>query len=110
MKATITSIKLKTIFKFFPLSIYALNIVKQLKTTNCLDFKKQGFWTLHYTMTLWESEEQMKEFARSGAHLKAMKDSAKIAKEIRTVTIDADKLPDWKTAKQLLAEAKPYRF
>ena len=61
-------------------------------------------------MTLWESEEQLKKFAGSGAHLKAMKDSAKIAKEIRTVTIDADKLPDWKTAKQLLAKAKPYKF
>ena len=80
MKATITSIELKTIFKFFPLSIYALNIVKQLKTTDCLDFKKQGVWTLHYTMTLWENEEQLKKFARSGAQLKAMKDSAKIAK------------------------------
>jgi hypothetical protein len=45
-------------------------------------------------MTLWENDKQMKEFARSGAHLKAMKDSAKIAKEIRTVTIDADKFPD----------------
>ena len=40
MKATITSIELKTVFKFFPLSIYALNIVNQLKTTNCLAFKK----------------------------------------------------------------------
>lgn len=80
MKATITSIELKTIFKFFPLSIYALNIVKQLKTTDCLDFKKQGVWTLHYTMTLWENEEQLKKFARNGAHLKAIKDSAKIAK------------------------------
>ena len=110
MKATITSIKLKTIFKFFPLSIYALNIVKQLKATNCLEFKKQGIWTLHYTMTLWENEEQLKDFARSGAHLKAMKDSATIAKEIRTITIDADKLPDWKTAKELLSKSKPYKF
>lgn len=110
MKVTITSIELKTIFKFFPLSLYALNIVKQLKTTNCLDFKKQGIWTLHYTMTLWKNEEQLKNFAKSGAHLKAMKDSAKIAKEIKTITIDADELPDWKTAKQLLTKAKSFRF
>lgn len=110
MKATITSIKLKTPFKFFPLSMFALNILKQLQTTDCLDFKKQGIWTLHYTMTLWEDEEQLKAFAKSGAHLDAMKKSATIAKEIKTITIDAEKLPDWKTAKALLKTAKPFRF
>lgn len=110
MKATITSIRLKTPFRFFPLSMYALSIIKQLQTTNCLDFKKQGFWTLHYTMTLWENEEQLKSFAQSDAHLIAIKKSATIAKEIKTITIDADKLPDWKTAKKMLADVKGLRF
>ena len=110
MKATITSIQLKTPFKFFPLSMYALNIVKQLQTTDCLDFKKQGIWTMHYTMTLWENEEQLKAFAKSGAHLTAMQKSATIAKEIKTITIDADKLPDWETAKTLLKNVKPLTF
>ncbi len=44
MKATITSIELKTPFKFFALSSYALKVAKQLKTTNYIDFKKRGFW------------------------------------------------------------------
>jgi len=106
MKATITSIELKSPFKFFPLSVFAMNIVNQLKASDYKEFKKTGIWTIHYTMTLWENEEQMKNFARSGAHLDAMKKSATIAKEIRTITIETDKLPDWKTAKELLKKGK----
>ncbi|MBL7786147.1 MAG: hypothetical protein JNM36_09605 [Chitinophagales bacterium] len=73
MKATITSIELKGPLKFFALSSTALSIIKQLKATNCKDFKKKGIWTKHYTMTLWNNESELKEFAKSGAHLDAMK-------------------------------------
>jgi hypothetical protein len=110
MKATITSIELKGPFKFFLLSSKALGIIKQLKTTNCKDFKKQGSWTTQYTMTLWNNEAELKEFAKSGAHLEAMKISSQIAKEIRTITIDTDSLPDWKEAKKLLQEGKVFKY
>ena len=106
MKATITSIELKSPFKFFALSLNALKIIKQLKASTYKDFKKQGMWTKHYTMTLWNNENELKEFATSGAHLEAMKISKKIAKEIRTITIDADNLPNWKEAKKLLEKGK----
>lgn len=59
---------------------------------------------MHYTMTLWENEEQMRDFVKSGAHLDAMKKGAGISKEIRSYTFDADQLPAWKEAKQLLKE------
>ncbi len=110
MKAVITSIELKDPLKFFALSASALKILKQLKTSNSVDFKKRGIWTKHYTMTLWNNEQEMKSFAMSGAHLEAMKTSKKIAKEIRTITIDVDKLPDWKTAISLLDNAKVMKF
>jgi hypothetical protein len=110
MKVTITSIELKGPLKFFALSLKAMNIMKQLKSTDYVAMKKQGLWTKHYTMTLWNNEEDMKNFARSGAHQTAMKESAEIAKEIRSVTIDATEFPDWKTAKVLLESAKPMRF
>jgi hypothetical protein len=110
MKVTITSIELKGPLKFFALSSKALRILRQLRGTPCRDFKKKGVWTTHYTMTLWENEEDLKSFARSGAHLQAMKDSAQIAKEIRTLTIDADSLPDWNTAIERLKEGKVYRY
>lgn len=110
MKATITSLELKSPWQFFALSSNALKILKQLKSTNHLDFKKRGFWTTHYTMTLWESAEDLRRFATSGAHLEAMKKSNKIAREIRTITIDADKLPSWKEAKALLNQAKVFNL
>lgn len=110
MKATITSIELKSPLHFFALSANALRIMKQLKTTNYKAFKKRGFWTKHYTMTLWHNEDDLKEFARSGAHLEAMKKSKKMAREIRTITIESDKLPDWKEALELLNTAKAIRY
>ncbi|HQQ94674.1 MAG TPA: DUF3291 domain-containing protein [Bacteroidia bacterium] len=110
MKATITSIELKGPFHFFALSASALKIVKQLKATEYKDFKKRGIWTKHFTMTLWNTEEELKAFARSGAHLEAMKKSRSIAKEIRSITIDAEKLPSWKEAERLLLNAKVIKY
>ena len=110
MRVTVTSIELKGPFKYFVLSTMALKIMRQLKATNYKAFKKKGFWTTHYTMTLWENEEQRKEFARSGAHLTAMKDSRKIAKEIRSITIDGETLPNWKEAKKILEKAKVIKY
>ncbi len=110
MKATITSIQLRGPFKFFALSAKALKVIKQLQVSNCKDFKKKGMWTTHYTMTLWHEESDIKDFSLSGAHLAAMKSSAEIAKEIRTLTYDTDSLPDWKEALKLLENAKVYRY
>jgi hypothetical protein len=110
MKATITSIELRGPLKFFALSSNALQIIKQLKATKCKDFRKKGIWTTHYTMTLWNSEDELKDFARSGAHLDAMKASKNIAKEIRTITIDADHLPNWTEAKALLERGNVIKY
>lgn len=110
MKATITFIELKGPFKFFALSSKALKIMKQLKATNYKDFKKKGVWTKHYTMTLWSNEDELKDFAKSGAHLEAMKISGQIAKEIRTITIEAVELPNWNEAIKLLEKGKIYKY
>ena len=105
MIVTITSLKLKSIWKFFSLSMYALNILKQTKNQKgMIQFKKTGLGMTHYTMTSWESEADMRAFAGSGAHLQAMKDSKKIASEIRVYTFETDKLPNWNEAKNLLFE------
>ena len=106
MNATITSLELRKPWDFFSLSLYALKISRQLKASGCLEFQKKGIWMKHYTMTLWPDEAKMRSFANSGAHLKAIKNSRKIAREIRTLTIDATELPDWKKAEQLLQEGR----
>ncbi|TNE80182.1 MAG: DUF3291 domain-containing protein [Bacteroidetes bacterium] len=106
MQVTITQITLKSPWHFFALAKNALQITKQLKGTQYREFKKTGVWTTHYTMTLWDTKEDLQQFARSGAHLQGMKISKDIAKEIKTLTYEADRLPDWKTAKSKLAEVK----
>lgn len=110
MKATITSIELRGPLKFFALSSKAFKIIRQLKATNCKDFRKKGLWTTHYTMTLWNNEDELKKFTRSGAHLEAMKASKKIAKEIRTITIETDCLPKWNEAKKLLLKGQVIKY
>lgn len=88
-----------------------MKILKQLKTTNCVSQRATGIWTKHYTMTLWKSMEDVKNFSKSGAHLEAMKLSAQLAKEIRILSYESSSLPDWKEAKKkLYTEGKLYKF
>jgi hypothetical protein len=103
MIAVVTYLELKSPFKFFALSYNALQIIKQLKRdAKHKEYKSTGIWTKHYTMTLWENEQDMRAFAKSGAHLEAMKKSAQIAKQIKTLTFETTALPSWKTAKEKL--------
>lgn len=110
MKVTITSITLRSPFHFFALANQALQITRQLQRTECIAFRKRGIWTTHYTMTLWENEAQLRAFATNGAHLRSMQASKKIAKAIKTVTIDADALPSWREALNMLRTVKPLTF
>jgi len=98
MKLTITHLKLKNPGKLMLLFSHVMKVMKSLRGTNCKAVITRGFIRNHYTMTLWNNEEEMKLFARTGAHLAAMKSSAKIASEISVVTIDADGLLPWKEA------------
>lgn len=104
MYITITSIRLKSPLKFFLLSFRGMKITFQLNKTSVLKIKNWGFWTMHYTLTAWKSHDDLKTFSRTGAHLEAMKRSAELAREIRTYTYEADRLPDRREAEQLLME------
>jgi len=111
MFVTITSLQLKGPLQFFRLSYIAMKIVAQLKSDPaCKQYRSQGFWTLHYTMSLWEDENSLKEFAKAGAHLQGMKRSKEVASEIRTYTYSADYLPNWATAKVLLKKGRVFTF
>jgi len=105
MFVTVTSLKLRSLWGFFKLSLHGLRISNQAKAERgFLAIKNTGFGYVHYTASLWQSEEDLKRFAKSGAHLQAMKISASLAREVRTLTFAATKIPDWKEAKKLLAE------
>lgn len=66
--------------------------------------KNTGFGYWHYTLSVWESEEAVKQFAVSGAHLAAMKASRSLAYEIRTYTYQSEVVPNWQEVKQLLMQ------
>lgn len=112
MFVTITSLQLKSIWGFFKLSLFGLKITNQAKKEKgFIAMKNTGFGYMHYTLSHWQTQDDLKRFAHSGAHLTAMKEGGKIATEIKTHTYSADRLPDWRSAKKLLLEkGKPVTF
>jgi heme-degrading monooxygenase HmoA len=98
MIVTVTYIKLRRAHNIWELMRHGRRIKKQLKEQNCKGFRQFGFWRDIYTMTLWENEEAMKLFARSGEHKESMKSTARLGQQVRTATFEADKLPGWREA------------
>ncbi|MBI3483355.1 MAG: DUF3291 domain-containing protein [Bacteroidetes bacterium] len=105
MVITITSIRLKSWWRFFQLSYHGLQIGKQIKKQKgFIKMKNTGFGYLHFTMSAWEREEDLKKFYREGAHLEAMKKAPIIASETRTLSYQSEKFPSWREVRQLLLE------
>jgi len=105
MIITITSIKLRTLWSFFTLAHHALQILKQTRQQKgFITMKKTGFGKKHYTLSAWETAEDMKNFSSSGAHLTAMKQSRAISTEIAIYSYSGEALPPWDEAKRLLEE------
>jgi hypothetical protein len=100
MIISITLIELRSPWQFFRLSLHGLRIFQQLDKTTCLAKKNTGFWKTHYTMTAWESQADIAAFYKSGSHLEAMKESKILAEYLRFITFEAEKMPDWKEAKE----------
>ena len=112
MIVSITSIRLRSLWKFFSLSWHGLQISRQTRNQKgFLKLRNTGFGYMHYTLTLWETPEDLKAFARSGAHLESMKKSAELATEIRIWSYPAEKLPSWAEARKILHEnGKVFRY
>ncbi len=105
MVVTVTSIKLKSVWYYFQLTMYGYKIVKQLKLEKgFIKMKNTGFGYDHYTVSAWQSEDDIKRFARSGAHADAMKHSKDISSEVRTYTYSSENIPQWKEVKELLKD------
>ena len=112
MFVTITSLKLKSVWGFFKLSWLGLKISNQAKKEQgFLAIKNTGLGYMHYTLTQWQTEDDLKRFAHSGEHLNAMKGGGKLATRICTYTYATDRMPDWSSAKKLLHEkGKPLTY
>lgn len=112
MIITVTSIKLRSVWYFFRLSMFGYKIQKQAKSENgFIKMKNTGFGYDHFTLSAWQSEADLKRFARSGEHSAALKHTRELATEVKTYTYTSDTLPGWKEAKLLLKDkAKVLRF
>jgi len=102
MYISITGLKpkgLRGFFKFWTLAVPSFN---QARTAQgnlfCATRRIQGN---QCTLTAWESREQMLEFMRSGAHLKAMKAFRSIATG-KTYGYEGTVIPEWKDAFAML--------
>ena len=103
MVVNVTSIRLRSWWKFFALSYYAMQIVRQTRSQpGFIKMKNTGFGYDHYTMSVWKDEESLRKFARTGAHLDAMKKSKALATEIRTYNFSAESMPSWKEVRTIL--------
>ena len=111
MLISITAVRLRKLRYFFPLTWKALGITLQTRQSKgFLKMKNTGFGHLHYVITSWESEEDMINFMRAGAHGKAMKDIATLASEMYSVHYEADEFPSWKEAKERVLAGKMIRY
>jgi heme-degrading monooxygenase HmoA len=105
MVISVTSIRLKRLWYYFALTWNAMLIVRQARAQKgFVRLKNTGFGYEHYTLSVWEDEASLREFARSGAHRDAMKKSSTLATEIRTYSFHSDVIPDWKEVRSLLKE------
>ena len=105
MFITVTSLRLRKLRHYFVMSYWAMFITLQMrKQKGFIKLKNTGFGYLHWTLSVWENGEDLRNFARSGKHLEAMQRSGEIAVEICTYTFQSEQIPDWKEAKRLLSE------
>lgn len=79
-------------------------VIKQLDKSAVVDFKSNSTLSNHYTMSLWNSEKEMRDFYVNGEHGKAMKNAKNIAAEIKTIHFEADAFLSWKEAKKVVDE------
>jgi len=103
MIVSITKIELNSYAKLVAFFKFNGQIINQLKQSECKGYKVTGNWTLKvwYTMTLWENENDIDTFYRTGIHLEAMKQSKKFSSKIQFKRINEVDLISWKKAKKL---------
>lgn len=111
MILSITKLTIKKPWHFFPVSYHAFRVMIQLKfSSKCKGVKTIGVGFTTYTMTLWENEEDMNSFYRSGAHKVAMVNASKYAQELGFLRLERNSLIEWPEAKELMEKQGKISF
>ena len=102
MHISITGLKPKGILGFIRFWLFAIPTFRQAQTAKgnlfCEVKRINGY---QCTLTAWEDKNIMREFMKSGTHLKAMKSFHKIATG-RTYGYESETMPTWAEAFHLL--------
>lgn len=104
MIASCTHLSLKSVFSLLRFFILNSGAMKDLKDTKGLIYKSFNatsmldFWTL----TVWETEADMKAYIKKKHHMKAMVDFRKVADTIKSkvVSWEVTEIPSWQEAIQ----------
>jgi hypothetical protein len=110
MIISVTKLELKSPFLYFSMMYWAIRIMKQLKSSNCITVKTRGLGANHYTLSAWENRDHLNDFYRKGDHSLAMKKSTVLAKRVITYSYSSTDLPTWKEAKKRLKKGKVISF
>ena len=104
MIASITELRLKNIFSFILFIKHAVRSKIQADSAQgivSVEVKSSGL-LIQRTLTVWESEEALKKYIRSGSHLVAMKSFSKIANKSYTAKFKVTSKPTWEEALEYL--------
>ena len=105
MFISVTRLKVKNLAKMPSFFKHASGSMKQagkakrlLHKDSYAELLKLTFWTL----SAWESEQDMRNYLRKGAHREAMKKAGDIAIELDSINFTSETIPTWKEARQML--------
>lgn len=102
MFVSITLVRLKSPIYIPKLIRYASPVFGAINKEKCLHVSSSGLWLNHYTMTIWNNEEDMMELFKSPEHRAAMAQTQKMASNVKFYKAEMEKKPSWKEAKRLL--------
>lgn len=104
MIASITELNLKNFWcylRFLPLAVTSKMQADRAPGLISIQLASKGLF-VQRTLTVWKDEKHMRDYVKSGAHLRAMKAFSKIANRSTTAHFPVKSLPTWNEALQQL--------
>ncbi|MEJ2212906.1 MAG: hypothetical protein P8Y20_02275 [Gammaproteobacteria bacterium] len=97
----ITGLDLQSPWKSLIFYSHAIpSLLKAASSRGNLSVEVKNFNGVKHTLSVWESEDDMKSFINSGSHKKAIEAFTRIAKD-KMFGYDAQEIPDWSQVHKL---------
>jgi heme-degrading monooxygenase HmoA len=111
MYISITGLELQSPWKLLIFYSHAIPSLLQAQSSEGnVSVEVRNINGVKHTLSVWESEEHMRNFIYSGAHKKAIEAFTKIAKG-KTFGYDSNEVPNWKQVHNMwLSEGQNYKL